>query len=446
MITHTAVLRTKTLRVSQRKGDIMNIKHFIILSLLMIILAFSVNASNKVMDFPVVRAVLIGQTPDPAEPGDIIELRFNAWNNGSGILEDVTFELVPQWPLSLAPGQSAKIIVGDLKTKNRFSSNAEDTVVLLYYRLKVDPKAPSGTYQVTLNYDSTNKYTGLQKLPLYNIRVESSRAQLYVDSFETVPEKVKAGETSKLTVKVSNNGGVSLKDIKLNLYLTGTDFSPIGSTNEKQVGLLPIGQSAVVEYNLIATGDMKAKEYQIPLKIEYKDESNTKYEKNNTITMLVDSSPDYVLGLEQTDVSTENTKGKIVISLSNTGQSDLKYLTMELMPTDNYEVLGKKSEYLGNLESDDYETADFILFVKDITFPNGKERRDMPLKVKIDYKDSYNKEYNEEKEVILPIYKAGAAKKYGLTSSSSLGTIVFIIVIIGAIAGYVMYKRRKNKK
>ena len=135
----------------------------VIITLFLVSLNF-VSASTNIIDFPMVHAVLIGQTPDPAEPGNIVELRFNVWNNGSGILENVNFELIPEWPLSFVPGQDAKINVGDLKTKNTYSDKAEDTVVLLFYRLQIDPKADSGTYQVKLEYTSKNKYSTVQKL------------------------------------------------------------------------------------------------------------------------------------------------------------------------------------------------------------------------------------------------------------------------------------------
>ncbi|MBI4454202.1 hypothetical protein HY636_06160 [Candidatus Woesearchaeota archaeon] len=440
------------MKKENEKNRRFNINHkynlLLVISITIIMALFLVSlnlasASTNIIDFPMVHAVLIGQTPDPAEPGNIVELRFNVWNNGSGILEDVNFELIPEWPLSFVHGQEAKIKVGDLKTKNTYSDKAEDTVVLLYYRLQADPKADSGTYQVKLEYSSKNKYSVVQKLPVYNIRVESSTSLLDIESFETQPEKIKSGDTGKLLLKLTNKGGVDLKDIKIKLDLTGPEFSPIGSTDEKLINELQRGYSTMAEYKLLASGDMKAKEYQIPVKIEFKDEKNNKYTKNNTITLLVDSSPGYLLNLEQTSVYNPNSKGKIVISLSNIGQSDLKYTGLELEDTDDYEVLGKNNEYLGNLESDDYETADYEIFVKDIPF-GGLDKRNVPLKLKVYYKDSYNKEYTDEKEVVLPIYTASAAKKYGLVAGSSTKWIIILILIVILIVGYIVYKKRKN--
>ena len=418
----------------------------IMLSALALLLFISLaSASNKIIDFPYVAATIIGQSPDPAEPGDLVELRFNIWNNGSGILEDATFELIPEWPLTLAPAQDAKISVGDLKTKDRYSDKTADTVVLLFYRLKVDPKAPSGNYQVKLEYTSKNKYTGVQKLPVYEVRVESSTTLLDIDSFQTIPEKIKLGKAGKLLIKLSNKGGVDLKDIKVKLDLDNVDISPVDSTNEKLINSLQKDYSTMVEYNLLASGELKAKEYTIPMNIEFRDDNNNKYTKNNTVTLLMDSTPNYIMNLEQSELYHPSSKGKIVISLSNTGQSDLKFVNLELIDTQDYEVLGKRSEYLGNLESDDYETADFEIYVNGINFADNAEKRNLPLQLKISYKDSYNTDYSDEKEVILPVYTKAAAKKYGLIEGSSLFKIFLFILILVAVIGYIIYRKRKKK-
>ncbi len=350
------------------------------------------------------------------------------------------FELTPEWPLSLVSGQSSKISVGDLKTKNIYDDKSENTVVLLYYRLKVDPKATSGDYQAVLTYTASNKLDVEQKLPVFTIRVESSTSLLDIDNFQTIPAQIKPGSTGKLMINLANKGGVTLKDIKVKLDLDDLDFSPISSTNEKIISSLARDSSTVVSYELFASADVKAKEYQIPVLIEYKDDNNNKYTKNNTLTLLIDSTPFYLLNLEQADVSTANTKGKIVISLSNTGQSDLKYLNMELLDTEDYEVLGKKSEYLGNLESDDYETADFQIYVKDIAFPGGNKKRNIPINMKLTYKDGYNKDYSDEAEVSIPIYTSSMAKKLGLvTGGISTTSIIVLMVIVGG-AGYYIYR------
>ncbi|MBT4540681.1 hypothetical protein HOC35_04155 [Candidatus Woesearchaeota archaeon] len=416
-----------------------------ILIVLLSCVVFGTSAASGIIDSSYVEASLIGQNPDPAEPGDIVEIRFNVWNGGYGILENVEFQLVPEWPLSFVSGQSSKIQVGDLKTEDFYGDKVDDKTALLFYRLKVDPSATTGDYQVKLKYTVENKFNQGQKLPVYNIRVESSTSLLDIESFSTIPEKIKPGESGELLIKLTNKGGIDLKDLKLKLDLNNVDFSPIGSTNEKLVKSLERDHSTVIKYNLLASGNMKAKEYQIPIDIEFEDDDNNAYDKNNTVTILMDSTPSYLLNLEQSDVFVSNTKGKVVISLSNTGQSDLKYLNLEVLDTDSYEVLGKRSEYLGNLESDDFETADFQLFVKKINFIEDNEKRNVPLNVRISYKDSYNTDYSDEGEINLPIYTKSAAKKYDLVKGGMSGVQIFFILIIIAGVGYYIYrKKRKN--
>ncbi|MBT4824063.1 hypothetical protein HN695_03205 [Candidatus Woesearchaeota archaeon] len=421
---------------------------FILFCTCFLLLSMSfVSATNKIINSAHLAVYLADQNPDPAEPGEILELRFNVWNNGSGIIENVDFELTPEWPLSFVSGQSPKIGVGDLKGNfyDVYNDKAEDNIATLFYRLKVDPKAVTGDYQVKLEYSSPSKYGVPQKLPVFTVRVESSTSLLDIENFQTTPEKIVPGSSGKLYLKLANKGGVDLKDIKVKLDLDNVDISTLGSTNEKVISSIQRDHSTMIEYEILASGEMKGREYQIPVEITYEDDDNNEYTKNNTITILMDSTPDYLLNLEQSEIYHQNSKGKIVVSLSNTGQSDLKFLNFELLDTDNYEVIGKRSEYLGNLESDDYETADFQIFVKKVNFPEDNEKRNLPLKVKISYKDGYNIDYADEDEIKLPIYTKSAAKKYGLVNGGISGTKIFFILLIIAGIGYYIYRKKKGK-
>ena len=55
---------------------------------------------------PDLRVSISMQDPDPVEPGKEVEVSFKIENNGT-IANDVTFEILPDYPFSLVPGESA---------------------------------------------------------------------------------------------------------------------------------------------------------------------------------------------------------------------------------------------------------------------------------------------------------------------------------------------------
>lgn len=386
-------------------------------------------------------AKFLGQDPDPAEPGDIVELRWNIVNNASGVLTDVKMKLAVEYPFSIYHGFPEIKELGDIQYADILQREDKTSHVVLYYKLKVDADAVEGDYNIRLYHHTSNEKYG-EWIPLLpeTIRVRSKIAQISVDNFRTIPEKIKPGSSGKLLIKLTNTGNNDLKDIKVKLDLDDSEFSPVGTTDEKMLKLIQRGYSSMVEYELLASADAEAKEYKIPIEIKYKDEFNDNYTVENKITVMMDSTPDYLLALEDTKVYERKKSGKVVLSISNVGQSELKYMSMRLIDSDDYSVIGKHEEYVGNLESDDFETADFDIYV-------GKtKKKNIPLKVQLIFKDSYNNGYTEQKEVYMNLYSHSLAIKLGLAKRSKMWWFLAVGLLV-ILAGYFYYvKKYKGKE
>ena len=130
-----------------------------------------------------------------------------------------------------------------------------------------------------------------------------------------------------------------------------------------------------------------------------------------------------MLNLEDRDVYQKGQRGKVVISLSNIGASDINYVTLDLQSSESYESLSTSTVYIGNLESDDYETAQFDLYIKEY-------QPELPLSFKLYYKDNFNKEYQEDLTLPLKLFTAREAAMYGLSKKKSNLLVIMIITII----------------
>jgi hypothetical protein len=112
-------------------------------------------------------------------------------------------------------------------------------------------------------------------------------------------------------------------------------------------------------------------------------------------------------------------------------------LHAELLQSDNYDIISSSESYIGNIDSDDYESADFKIYVK-----RTRDKR-VQLPLRLEYRDSQNRQIKKDIIIQLPLYSASEAKKYGLIKSSNPipGLIIFIVIL--ALATYYL-KKKKN--
>ena len=228
--------------------------------------------------------------------------------------------------------------------------------------------------------------------------------------------------------------------MKARIVLGGIPLAPIGSTNEKMVQRVDSNEDLTVKFNVMAEPDAAADIYKLPLELEYADELGNKYGRNTTISVIIGDVPDLAVTLDSTTILQPGTKGEIAVKFVNKGVTDVKFLNVKIKPTDNIQVISSEEVYVGGIDSDDYETAEFDLFIE-----KGKGEIKIPLTV--EYMDANNDEYTKLVELSLPLYSSKEAKKLGLMQGGSAGGFIIMLIIIGgAIYGYRKWKKKKAKK
>tara|TARA_Y100000310_G_C20694191_1_gene824320 strand:+ start:339 stop:1736 length:1398 start_codon:yes stop_codon:yes gene_type:complete len=412
---------------------------------------------------------LVNQRPDPAEPGGYVELRLKVENVGADEAKAVLFELLPEFPFSLVEGQDVQQNLGSIGGRQ-----VGEEAYIVYYKLKVDEDAVEGKNRIRFKFSKDNGRSWIL-LDSYYIRIQTDDAILVIDEVKTNPAQVSPGEVSKLQLSVRNMADSLLKELTFQLDLDDVPFAPIDSSNEKTLFQLTNEEEAVLEFKLMAQVDADSKVHKVPMTITYTDEIGQNYTKDVNIGIVVNDAPEFIINLDETDIYTRNSKGNIIISISNIGSSEIQYLTTELLPSEDYEVLSRQKVYLGNLDSDDFDSAEYELYMK-------SKKKSVPLLLEVTYKDSFNTEFVKEIEVNMPLYSSSEAKKFGIGKQSSMvGSIInlmflsvltvfwlfmvmealkipmkryekilwMILVVLGYVLGaaifYFMKKRRKKK-
>lgn len=396
----------------------MKIKKVLMLMLLVFLLAVNASAAKR---GPMVSADILKYEPSPAVPGSVVEVYVSVTNEGTAS-ETFAIEFAPEFPFSLGPGED------EMKT---LAALPEGENAIVKFWIYVDPKAPSEDRDIKFNYRYSSYPNWIQlKSP---ISIRTTGAILNIEEYKTIPEAIRPGDLVDVEITLRNSGGLDIRDIDVILDLDESKFAPIGSGNSKRIAFIAKDSTAKAGFSLIADTSAEIKVYAIPVTLKFKDSRGTVYSEETRFSLVMSAEPELMAVVDSTTISSAGSPGTVTVKVINRGIMDLKYLNMRLVSTEQYQVLSASNEaYIGNLDSDDFETVDFIIKPKS---------KDVQLKAIADFKDSYNKEY--QRQFLLPL-RVFSARELG-----QAGFNWFLLIAVLAVAGgvcYWYYRRRKKRK
>lgn len=385
-----------------------------------------------------IRLTMVNQEPDPVEPGEYVEVKFKVENWGSDPTGPLIVGIRPTSPFTLLSGYELEQEVSGLE-RRQMDNDGE----ILEWKLRVDKDAAEGDnelivylkelkgQQVKVTYEDT-----------FYIDVRTSDTILDVKEITTEPEMVVPGQPAKLMITLQNLGDSFIKDVKVGLDLGGLDIATFGSTSEKIIQKMNGKEEVIVTFSIIPSASAELGIIKVPLNLSFKDNINNEYNQDATFGLPLMSLITYVLVMDDSEIKTANKAGEVTIKLSNPGVSDIKFLTTELKPSSEYEILSASKIYVGNVDSDDFESVTYKIYAKD---GNGDEDKFITLRLLLTYMDVYNKEYSIEEEVSLPLFSKKTAIKYGLIAKPSYkGFVIMLLIVVGGVWYY--FHRKKKKK
>ena len=408
----------------------------IILSLIVSLFVLAGLVFAAIPDAAQIKVTLISQEPDPANPGDVIDLSFKIENTGSSPSGNLVFEVLPEYPFSLYKG-SALQSVGSLQGRQ---TGDEGAIVL--YKIKVDENAVEGEEKIDIRYRAEDDAVEPNWITIedFPVRIRTRDIVVSVEEITASPDPIPPGKEATVSLKIRNNADSLVRDLKIKLDMSGENvpFAPIRSTTERQIYQIDAKKEVGIGFSIIAEPDADGGVYKVPITIFYTDETGTSYSKNDILTLKIASETNILATIDSTDIYKNKKSGEVIIKIVNRGLTEIKLLTAKLASNDDFEVLSQQEVYLGNIDSDDYETVDFTLDIQ------SKEPV-INLPVELVYMDSTNSEMRQTMNVNLRVFSESDAQKAGIAQEKGIGlTITFLIVIVGL--GIFWWRRRKKKK
>jgi hypothetical protein len=420
------------------------IKNISILMILLISLNFVIAQNYE--NGGVLKINFINQDPDPVEPGEYVDVRWKLENLGDQSLENVEIEFVATYPFSVDENPIKSFDTIDPKIK-------DEAGIIIKYKVRVDENAIEGTNTIKIRYRSDDSSWTTQE---YNIEVQTVDANLGIMSIETVPSEIYPGDSFDLKIKVKNLADSTIKDVNMKLDLllstitagsvttTKSDildalpFAPTKSATEKKIRNIRQGEEVIFTYSLIAYADAEAKVYKIPIELGYYDGIGTQYAKEDIVGIIIQSKPDLRVILENSEITKQGTKGEVSVKFVNKGLTDIKLLNVMLDENNNYDILSTKEVYIGNIESDDYETADFELFAK------TNNLAELPIKIEYEYMDANNNKIVETAELKVKLCSEGDPScTVEKNNTTAIYGGIALLIIVGFFIIRAILKRKK---
>ncbi len=391
-------------------------KIFLIICLMLIVFVPTALAVDENL-----QASLSRYEPLPAQPGQYVTVYIQLENNANDDAPNAYLEIVESFPFTIINEENSKAEIGILKSQQSYVAD---------FKLRVDSNAVVGINKLKIKY-TLDKDSNQWREKELSIEVKPSEAKLAVNKVELIPEEIFPGESGTLTLTVKNSASIVFRDLAVKLDLSSDEnipLIPLNSVSEKQVGILKPGELTQINFPISVYPTATPGYYKVPVQISFYDDEGNQREQSDIIGIIISSSPELKIVYD----SYEKTENFVDIRLKsiNKGINDLKFLDIELLPSTSYECYSSKEYYVGDLDSDDYRTADFEIKTNE---------REFILKLKATFRDENNKLYTENMEVPVKLINGNESK-----GVSGWFVFLLLIVLVGLI--YYIYRCKKNHK
>jgi len=289
------------------------------------------------------------------------------------------------------------------------------------FTLTADDSLETGVYDIPVEIVYTDDFgeevTDTIPLPLSVV----GEPEIVVSVDKTIPERIYPDTDFTLNLAIENTGFDVAKNLRVKLRI------PEGfkGETEKLLGTLGKKESKIVSFALKSGNKTGVFPFEIQAVYEHEGEKSVFESFNLYVSERGEISLDLAGVFTSPQTLTAGTHFKLSIQLENSGKQDAKAVSINLLLPDG--ISGKKSYFIGTLESGDSATASF-----DLVSEGAGEQR---IRAVIAYMDQKFERYEVEKEFTLYVFEEGGGEVY----------VFAILVAVVAVLLWVFGRRRRRK-
>lgn len=358
--------------------------------------------------------------PAPLQAGEYADIWIRVTNTGSAEASNPVFTVQDNYPFTPTDRTEWRVN-GGLGTGESYTMRAQvkvdENAVFGNNTLKVDKSSDGGDTTVTEN------------IPL---EVRTDDRSLIVSNLDFV-NRVEPGSSAEMTLTLENLAQSSFRNIDVSLDTSELPIA-VRETSRQRVSSVGPENPEEVSFTIDVDEDADNQLHNLPITIEYQDQAGNELSMTETTGVNIGGYPNIDVAIEESDIRTEG-RGTVTFRVLNRGEGQARFAEVQLQDSAQYEILSEDSIYLGSMIADDYQTAEFDIYVEDNESP-------LELPVTVDYRDGdgdQTSEFNVERT----LYTSNQLRQYGLSQSG--GSWITIIIILGLIGGAVYYWRKRKK-
>ncbi len=287
-------------------------------------------------------------------------------------------------------------------------------------------------------------FLALAVIPFATMALVAENADVSVVLKDYDPLPAEPDSNLRVWISVQNQGNEQADNVYVQVNPSYPFVLLPGEDDIKETGIIGTNSDKILDYRLFVNKGTKAGDYDLTFWTCSDNECNKVIKKTDlTITVKTGGEPKVNLGIEEIEEVAFNQKSKLTINIVNKGELDTKYLTVTLDETEDFIVISPQEVYVGELESDDFETATFDIYFK--SEERKPETTIIEVPILVEYTDANNKEYADKQILDIRVYSQEDLYKYGLaTKPTPFGAYVVIAGLLVAI--FFIYRRIKKKR
>jgi len=394
------------------------------ISLMILLIALTpINSTAAVSSPNTLDVSVMRYSPSPAEIGQYVDVWIKIENIGTGEAEDVSIEMLPEYPLALDSSSNSLKNIGRLKP---------DTAAVHKYRLYVDEEAKSGSAEFDIRYQPEDS---IWLKNTFEINVGStaydSKGSIELEEVSAEPEVFSPGDSGTITFTLKNSASTHSVTIDGEEYDTnahvqsssleadeGIEVASISDT----YGLLGPGDEMDITYNLEMDEQLSTGTHYLNLAIK----SNSHiYDCNWEIPIKIDNSD--VKIIPTITPTLVNGEGTIEFDVANIRQNTL--YSVNVIPEAEGIEFSPREYFVGTMEPDE-------LFSIEFEANQVRENITEPLEITVEYRNGMNEHQTTSQ---IETFKTVHEDENGI-SNIAVAALALVALLIPAAVLY----RRKN--
>lgn len=274
-------------------------------------------------------------------------------------------------------------------TIDRINAKKSDSAL---FTLKVSDNAEERIYPIKLSYYYSNMAGEvLEGSDIINVRVQNSKKppKLILSAVGYGDTPLVAGEKKTVSAVIRNNGSLNAKDIKVSLKGLRTDgFTLYKSPDVKQLPDIGANKVFQIDYILIPSISMGTGNYDLGLKIDYKDSKGISYSEETSFFLPVkglDTTLSDIV-IENISIPDREIKAeenfKIAFDVVNKSSIEADEVRVSLNTDKDIICKSLNINTIGKLPKDQPKRVEFELYAT-----TDAVTRNYPIQINVDYEN-----------------------------------------------------------